>query len=161
LSVFGNFIIYDRKRWFLKLSKKLNSVKNKTENQVKICTTDGYCGYENVVSKTFSYNLKLNRYNVVHNRVNARKGEGFNYPIKRTHNNIRTRTKTFRGFHGNINSANAIMKGLEIYLNFIRKHLAIDCCPYELAIPELKLGTNKWLDLIKLSNINQNELTIK
>ena len=54
-------------------------------------------------------------------------------------------------FHGNIKSANAIMKGLEIYLNFIRKHLAIGCCPYELAIPELKLGINKWLDLIKLA----------
>ena len=132
----------------------LNSVKQKTENQVKVCTTDGYCGYENIVSKTWGYNLKMNKYNVIHNRVNARKGEGFNYPIERTHNNIRARTKTFRGFHGRINSTNAIMKGLEIYLNFIRKHLAIGCCPYELAIPNLKLGINKWLDLIKLSKSN-------
>jgi len=130
----------------------LNSVKQKTENQVKICTTDGYCGYQNIVSKAWGYNLKMNKYNVVHNRVNARKGEGFNYPIERTHNNIRARTKTFRGFHGRINSANAIMKGLEIYLNFIREHLAIGCCPYELAIPNLKLGINKWLDLIKLAS---------
>ena len=46
------------------------------------------------------------------------------------------------------------MKGLSIYYNFIRSHQAIGCEPYKLAIPELKLGNNKWLDLIKLSNTN-------
>ncbi len=44
------------------------------------------------------------------------------------------------------------MKGMEIYYNFITKHQAINCCPYELAT-DLKLGVNKWLDLIKLSKI--------
>ena len=57
------------------------------------------------------------------------------------------------GFHGSISSANAIMKGFEIYYNFINKHQAINCCPYELAVPELRLGINKWLDLIRLSKI--------
>jgi hypothetical protein len=47
----------------------------------------------------------------------------------------------------------AIMKGYEIYYNFIRKHQGIKCCPYELAIPELELGNNKWLDLIKMSKL--------
>lgn len=72
------------------------------------------------------------------------------------HNSIRHRTKTFRGFHGSIGSAKAIMKGIEIYYNFITKHQAINCCPYELAIPELKLGINKWLELIKLSKVINN-----
>ena len=72
--------------------------------------------------------------------------------IERLHNNIRQRTKTFRGFHGSIDSANAIMKGFEIYYNFITKHQAINKCPYELAIPQLKLRSeNKWLELIRLS----------
>jgi len=44
------------------------------------------------------------------------------------------------------------MKGIEIYYNLITKHQAINCCPYELAVLNLKLGINKWLDLIKLSN---------
>jgi hypothetical protein len=50
-------------------------------------------------------------------------------------------------------SARAILKGFEISYNFITKHQAINCCPYELAIPELKgqLGLNKWLGLIKIS----------
>jgi len=51
------------------------------------------------------------------------------------------------------------MKGWEIYYNFITKHQTINCCPYELAIPELKDKlnvNNKWPELIKLSNQNQN-----
>ena len=39
-----------------------------------------------------------------------------------------------RGFHGCMESASAIMKGYEIYYNFIRKHQGIKCCPYEFAI---------------------------
>lgn len=54
-----------------------------------------------------------------------------------------------RGFHGCLESASSILKGFEIYYNFIRKHQGIDCCPYELAIPNLELGKNRWLDLIK------------
>lgn len=72
-------------------------------------------------------------------------------PIERLHNNARARTKAMRGFHGSISSANAIMKGFEIYYNFINKHRAINCCPYELAT-DLKLNEkNKWLELIHLS----------
>ena len=48
-------------------------------------------------------------------------------------------------------SAHKIMKGYEIFYNFIRKHQAIDCCPYELAT-EIKLNNpNKWLELIGMS----------
>ena len=44
------------------------------------------------------------------------------------------------------------MKGFEIYYNFINKHQAINCCPYELAT-KLKLNNpNKWLALIELAN---------
>ena len=58
-----------------------------------------------------------------------------------------------RGFHGSIESAKAIMKGMEIYYNYIRKHQAIDNkTPQEIAIPNLNLGENKWLGLIRLSS---------
>lgn len=51
----------------------------------------------------------------------------------------------------NINSANAIMKGFEVYYNFIMKHQAINKCPYELAT-DLKLNNpNKWVELIHIS----------
>jgi len=77
---------------------------------------------------------------------------GFNHPIERLHNTIRERTKIMRGFHGCLESAYAIMKGLEINYNFVRKHLALDGkTPAEVSISDLKLGVNKWLDLIRLS----------
>ena len=72
--------------------------------------------------------------------------------IERLHNSIRERTKIFRGFHGSVESADSILKGYAIFYNFIREHQNIKCCPYELAIPELKLnGENKWISLIELS----------
>lgn len=113
-----------------------------------------------MVKKTFCYNTKERKYMIRHNVVNASQGEGFNHPIERLHNSIRHRTKTFRGFHGSIESAKSIMKGLAIYYNFITKHQAINCCPYELAIPELKEKLdvpNKWLELIELAKGFKNE----
>ena len=127
-------------------------IKERTENQIKIMTTDGWNAYPDVIKKTFGYNNKIGKHNVTHNRIIvSEKEKTFNYPIERLHNNVRQRTKTFRGFHGSINSANAIMKGWEIYYNFITKHQTINCCPYELAT-DLKLNSeNKWLELIRLS----------
>ena len=89
-----------------------------------------------------------------HNRVNASKGEGFNLYVERMHNSIRERTKTFRGFHGCVESADSIMKGYSIFYNFITKHQAINCCPYELAT-DLKLNSNnKWIELIEIAQKN-------
>ena len=108
--------------------------------------------YKKVVKSVFGYNNKLGKYNVFHNVINASKDGGFNHPIEKLHNNIRARTKVMRDFHGPIHSANAILRGFEIYYNFITKHQQIKCCPYELAIPEfkeeLKDVGNKWLELI-------------
>ncbi len=127
-------------------------IKERTGDQIKIMTTDGWNAYENTIKKVFGYSLKEKKFNVFHNRVVSIKDEGnFNHPIERLHNNARARTKVMRGFHGSISSANAIMKGFEIYYNFINKHQAIDCCPYELAT-DLKLTqNNKWLELIQMA----------
>jgi len=77
---------------------------------------------------------------IKHNRVNASKGKGFNLHIERLHNSIRERTKTFREFHRDIESANSIMKGYSIFYNFIRKYQSIKCCHSELAT-DLKLNS--------------------
>ncbi len=59
-----------------------------------------------------------------------------------------------KGFHDCIESVHAIMKGLEINYNFNRKHMTLGKkTPAEVAIHQLKLGVNKWLDLIKMSNV--------
>jgi putative transposase len=131
----------------------ISRIKERTED-IKMVTTDGWLAYERVVKNVWGYNLHTKKFNVFHNRVVVSEEEGnFNHPIERLHNNIRARTKTMRGFHGSISSANALMKGWEIYYNFITKHQTIDCCPYELAIPSLQFETpNRWLELINLAN---------
>jgi len=46
------------------------------------------------------------------------------------------------------------MKGLEINYNFNRKHMSLGKkTPAEVAIPNLELGINKWLDLIRMSKV--------
>ncbi len=143
---------YTKSRGVKSLSNVLRNAKKKTENQVNIVTSDGLNAYPRVLKKTFGLNKLKAKTKIKHNRVIASKGDGFNYPIERLHNNLRQRTKTFRGFHGSISSANALMKGLEIYYNFITKHQGINKVPYELAT-DLKLNSNnKWLELIELSS---------
>jgi len=148
---------YVKAREQKELISVLKVAKRKTEKQIKIVTSDGLLAYPKAIQKTFTIKEKSNtkKFGVIHNQVNASRGEGFNIMIERLHNTLRQRTQNFRGFHGSVESANAIMKGLEIYYNFITKHQTLKKCPYELAIPELKDKLNvpnKWLSLIELSN---------
>jgi len=145
---------YGKSRSYKELKQVAKLAKAKTCEQFKIITTDGLNAYPRVLRKVFCLNKLNAKSKVQHNQKIASDNEGFNYPIERLHNNIRARTKVFRCFYGSIDSANAIMKGYEIYYNFITKHQALKCCPYELAVPELKgkLGINKWLDLINFGS---------
>ncbi len=142
---------YFKSRGQTELKEVMAKVRYKTEGYITTITTDGYTAYEKVVKQTWGYNNKIGEYNIFHNKHIASKGEGFNIYVERMHNSIRERTVTFRGFHGSVESAQAIMKGYEIFYNFIRKHQAIGVCPYEIAT-NLKLeNPNKWLELIQIS----------
>lgn len=145
---------YVKNRSQKEIKKVLSNIKDKSGEQIKIITTDGLTAYTNIVKKTFGYSNKSRNYKIEHKVVTASKGEGFNIWIERLHNTIRQRTKGFRGFHGSIESANTIMKGIEIYYNFIKKHEALKGkTPSELAIPSLQFKTlNRWLELINKSN---------
>lgn len=134
------------------LIRVLREAKNKTNGSIKIVTTDALLGYPEVLRKTFGLKTHWNhKSNIIHNVVKANE-RGFNHKIERLHNTIRDRTKIMRGFHGSLESAKAIMKGMEIYYNYVRKHQGIDnATPQEIAIPSLDLGVNKWLSLIRLS----------
>ncbi len=143
-----------RSRTIENMCKVMRKAKLKTGNQVTIVTTDGLKGYPRILKKTFglqtsNHHTVIPRSKIIHNIVISSE-RGFNHKIERLHNSIRERTKIFRGF-GSMAGATSIMKGYEVFYNFIRKHQAINKCPYELALPELKLGVNKWLDLIRLS----------
>lgn len=136
--------------------KILRKAKIKTKSQVSVITSDGSLAYPKAIQKAFTLKYKSNtkRFGVVHNQVNASRGDGFNYPIERLHNSIRQRTQNFRGFHGSLKSARTIMKGFEIYYNFIRKHQSIRKTPSELATDIKLTNPNKWLELIEISSKN-------
>lgn len=133
------------RRGINEIKEVLNLAKSKDSN-INHVTSDGFHAYKYSVKRTFYSNYRA----FTHKIVTASKGEGFNHPIERLHNTIRERTKIMRGFHGSVESARALMKGIEINYNFNRKHQTINCCPYEL-VTDLRLDRNKWLDLINLS----------
>lgn len=145
---------FTKTREMRNLKAVMGKAKNKTDEQFDVIMTDGFFAYPKAIHKTFTLKKKSQgkKYGVEHNRVNASKGEGFNIKIERLHNSVRHRIKTMRGFHGSVYSANDLMKGFEIYYNFIRKHQALGKTPSELACPELKLNGNKWLNLIQLAS---------
>jgi transposase-like protein len=144
---------FKKNRDLKEISEILKNAKNKTENQFEFITSDGWLAYPQAIQKTFVLKEKSNtkKFGVIHNQVNASRGEGFNYKIERLHNSVRQRIKVCRGFHGSVESANNLMKGYEVFYNFIRKHQAINCTPSELAT-DIKLNGNKWLGLIELAN---------
>ena len=69
----------------------------------------------------------------------------------RFHNTLRERTKIMRGFHGCISSAQTLMKGFEIYYNWIRNHQSLEgLTPSQVACPNVQIkNRNGWLELIE------------
>jgi len=145
---------YMKSRTIENLTRVLKKSKFTTGEQIKKITTDGLQGYPRVLRKAFGVNNKFKINPKVQHNIVIASERGFNHKIERLHNTIRDRTKIMRGFHGSLESAKTIMKGMEIYYNFVRKHQGIDNkTPSEEAIPELTLSTNKWLSLIKMSKV--------
>jgi len=132
--------------------KEFNEVlrlsKNKSTNETLRFETDGLNVYPRVLRKVYNYKKHSKKFT---HKVTKSTDKSFNWKIERLHGSVRERTKIMRQF-GSLHSAKAIMKGFEIYYNFCRKHQGIKCFPYELAIPDLKLGKNKWAELIKLAS---------
>jgi len=143
----------DRKNYTL--NKVLGKAKQKVGNQVKVISTDGLMGYPRVIKKTFGMKLhhggKIAKTSKIIHQVIKSDSGGFNYKIERFHNTLRERTKIMRGFHGCITSAQTLMKGFEIYYNWIREHQSLNCStPSELACPNVKIeNKNGWLELIQ------------
>lgn len=150
---------YCADREYPRMRKVYDKAKYRVGNAVEVVSTDGLMVYPKVLKKTFGLRLyhaghiaKTSK--IVHKITKSDSGK-FNYKIERFHNTLRERTKVMRGFHGDLESARIIMKGFEIYYNFIRKHLAIDGTPQQKAIPTFEFtDKNKWLELINLGYDN-------
>jgi transposase-like protein len=142
---------YAKDRTTPTLNKVYRNAKRKVGNQVKIISTDGLVGYPRVIKKTFGYNPHATRNpKVIHQVIKSDSG-GFNYKIERFHNTLRERTKVMRGFHGCITSAQTLLKGFEIYYNWVRNHQSLESStPSDVAVPTIQLqDKNRWLELIQ------------
>lgn len=142
---------YSKDRKINVLNKIYENVKRKVGNQVRVISTDGLMSYPRVIRKNFSLNEKRTKNPKIIHQVILSDSGGFNYKIERFHNTLRARTKTMRGFHGCISSAQTMMKGFEIYYNWIRKHQSLKgLTPSQVAVPNVQIkNKNGWLELIQ------------
>jgi len=147
--------LYSADRKINTLNKVLGNAKRKTGEQVKIISTDGLNAYPRVIKKTFGLRThhggKIAKTSKIIHQVIKSDSGGFNYKIERFHNTLRERTKIMRGFHGCINSAQTLMKGFEIYYNWVRNHQGIEgLTPSQIACPNVQIeNKNGWLELIQ------------
>jgi len=145
---------YQKDRTIPILNKIYRNAKRKVGEQVKVISTDGLMSYPRVIKKTFSMKMvkggKIAKTSKIIHQVIKSDSGGFNYKIERFHNTLRERTKIMCGFHGCITSAQTLMKGFEIYYNWIRNHQGIECLtPSQIACPNVQIqNKNGWLELI-------------
>jgi transposase-like protein len=152
-SRFLVYSVYASKRTPETITKFYKDLKNKTGNQIEIVSTDGLKLYPRALKKTFGLKMRGSQMastsKIIHNVTKSDSGR-FNYKIERFHNTLRERTKVMRGFHGCMDSAQTILKGFEIYYNWIRENMALsNLTPSQIAVPNVQLqDKNKWLELI-------------
>jgi transposase-like protein len=103
--------------------------------------------YPKIKSRRIKYNSPSG---YVHQVIKSDSG-GFNYKVERFHNTLREKTKVMRGFHGCITSAQTLLKGFEIYYNWVRNHQSLESStPSDVAVPTIQLeNKNRWLELIQ------------
>jgi len=146
---------YVKERSPKELIKVYKKAKIRTGNQVNVFSTDGLAIYDRVLKNSFGLRTHRGRETktskIIHNVIKSREVDNFNYKIERFHNTLRERTKVMRGFHGCISSAQTLLKGFEIYYNYIREHQSLgNLTPSQVAIPNLQInGNNKWVEIIK------------
>lgn len=143
---------YSANRDTTALKKVYIKARNKVGDNVKVISTDGLNAYPRVLRKTFGLKAQATKNpKIIHQIIKSDSGK-FNYKVERFHNTLRERTKVMRGFHGSITSAQTLMRGYEIYYNWIKNHLALKGkTPSQVAVPHIELSEkNGWLQLIQL-----------
>ena len=118
----------------------------------KFIQTDGGVFYPKAFRKLF-YSNKIIGLTIEHKIQNASVTKIHNYRIEAVFMKIKDRVVDFRGLKA-LWSAPILMNALVIQHNFIEAHTTLDDVPCERAGVNLKLGENRWLDLIRLTTIN-------
>ncbi len=118
--------------------------KEVTEKKPKILITDGLRSYHEAYMKEFRTNqLETSTTHISHTTL---AGTHHNNKMERLNGEIRDREKVMRGLK---NVDTPILKGYQIYHNYVRPHEGLDGkTPAEAAGIEIK-GQNKWLTIIQ------------
>ncbi|MEK6818711.1 MAG: DDE-type integrase/transposase/recombinase, partial [Nanoarchaeota archaeon] len=123
-----------------------------SKGKPKFIQTDGGVFYPKAFKKMF-YSNKIGGLTIEHKIQNYQKTRIHNYKIETVFMKIKDRVDDFRGLKA-LWSAPIMMMAITIQHNFIEAHTTIEDVPCEKAGANLPLGENRWLDLIKLSTIN-------
>jgi putative transposase len=132
-------------RKIFQMAKKVIGTKPKT------LITDGLPAYHDAYKKEFWTLKKETR--TEHIRHIKLKGDMNNNKMERLNGEIRDREKTMRGLK---NKDTPILKGYQIYHNFIREHGGLNGKTPSEACGITIEGQNKWLTLIQ--NASKNEI---
>ncbi len=147
------YIVYSKyiqERNTKELIKFYKKVRVNSRGQTKIICTDGLVSYPRVLRKTWDLKKHATRNPKIIHKITIGSSGSFNYKIERFHNTLRERTKVMRGFHGCVSSAQTLLKGFEIYYNYIRKHQGLKgLTPSDIAVPIEFQNKNRWLELIQ------------
>jgi putative transposase len=126
----------------------LNKGKEVTGKRPLTLISDGAPNYHEAYNKEL-FTLKNPR--TKHIRHIRFKGDHNNNKMERMNGEVRDREKTMRGLK---KTDTSILKGYQIYHNFIREHEGLEGkTPAEVSGIEIK-GENKWITLIQNSNID-------
>jgi transposase-like protein len=112
--------------------------------------TDAGPFYPKAFTKIF-YSNKFGGLTVEHRIQNYQKTRIHNYRIETVFMKIKDRVLDFRGLKA-LWSAPILLNAIVIQHNFIETHTTINEIPCETAGVNLRLGENRWLDLIRLSS---------
>lgn len=122
----------------------LQKSKQVTQTKPKVFITDGLGSYHDAYKKEF-WTVKR-QHRTLHIKHIHLQGDMNNNKMERLNGEIRDREKVMRGLK---KKDTPILKGYEIYHNYIRSHMALDgMTPSEKCGIEIK-GDNKWITLIQ------------
>jgi transposase-like protein len=110
-----------------------------------IVVSDSLRAYDTAMKKEIKHGANPQP---IHLKVSPIKEGMQNMPIERWHNTLKQRTKVMRGMHDSSTAQN-MADAFALYYNFIRTHSSLGMTPAEKADINLKLGENRWSDLIK------------
>jgi len=112
-----------------------------------IIVTDGLQSYNRAIMKEYG---TMKPQQTKHIRLESIRAHVNNNKVERYHNTFRERDKVMRGFKSTKTLAE-MSDAYRAYYNYIRNHTTLGMTPAQKAGIDLKLGQNRWLDLIHKS----------